>query len=273
MKLTKIIAMVLAVLLLALPLASCAGNGGKDTEKNDQKKKTDLEYIQDKGTLVIGMTEYPPMNYRDENGEWIGFDTEFAYLVGEELGVEVEFVEIVWNTKWFSLEAKDIDCVWNGMTLTDEAKANASCTDTYVINAQVVVVKDTNVDKYTDAESLKNAKVGVEVESAGLSAAEAAGFDIVEYPTQADALMAVEAGKADACVIDITMANATTGEGNTYKNLAVSFSLTEEEYAIACRQESDLTAEINEIMAGLVSDGTLEKLAKKYNVTLVSDEK
>ena len=269
MKITKIIALMLAVLMIAIPLAAC----GKDTANDDEKKKpaTDLEYVQDKGTLVVGMTEYPPMNYRDDNGEWVGFDTEFAQLVGAELGVEVEFVEIVWNTKWFSLDTKDIDCVWNGMTLTDEAKANANCTDTYVINAQVVVVKDTNAEKYTDAESLKNATVAVEVESAGLSASEAAGFNTVEYPSQADALMAVEAGKADACVIDITMANAMTGEGNTYAKLTSKFSLTEEEYAIACRKDSDITAKINEIMAELIEDGTLPALAEKYGVTLVTD--
>ena len=274
MKITKIIALIMAVLMMVLPLCSCfASKGDGEDTTADKSKTSDLAYVQKKGTLVIGMTEYPPMNYLDDNGEWTGFDTEFAYLVAEELGVEVKFVPIVWDTKWFSLKAKDIDCVWNGMTLDDTAKANASCTDPYVRNAQVVVVKDSMKDTYTDASTLKDCTVAVEVGSAGKSAAEAAGLKFVEYTAQSDALMAVESGKADACIIDITMANAMTGEGTGYSHLTSSFSLTEEVYAIACRQGSDLTEKINEIMADLMKDGSLQKLADKYELTLVSEAK
>lgn len=274
MKITKIIALIMAVLMMVLPLCSCfASKGDGEDTTADKSKTSDLAYVQKKGTLVIGMTEYPPMNCLDDNGEWTGFDTEFAYLVAEELGVEVKFVPIVWDTKWFALKAKDIDCVWNGMTLDDTAKANASCTDPYVRNAQVVVVKDSMKDTYADASTLKNCTVAVEVGSAGKSAAEAAGLKFVEYTAQSDALMAVESGKADACIIDITMANAMTGEGKAYKNLTSAFSLTEEVYAIACRQGSDLTAKINKIMADLINDGSLQKLADKYKLTLVSEAK
>ncbi len=274
MKITKIIALIMAVLMMVLPLCSCfASKGDSEDTTADKSKTSDLAYVQKKGTLVIGMTEYPPMNYLDDNGEWTGFDTEFAYLVAEELGVEVKFVPIVWDTKWFALKAKDIDCVWNGMTLDDTAKANASCTDPYVRNAQVVVVKDSMKDTYTDASTLKDCTVAVEVGSAGKSAAESAGLKFVEYTAQSDALMAVESGKADACIIDITMANAMTGEGKAYKNLTSAFSLTEEVYAIACRQGSDLTAKINKIMADLIKDGSLQKLADKYKLTLVSEAK
>ncbi|MBR6675756.1 MAG: transporter substrate-binding domain-containing protein [Clostridia bacterium] len=263
MKFTKIIALILAIMMVALPLASCAKkfNG------------TDLEYITDKGKLVIGMTDYKPMNYKDDKGNWIGFDTEFAQLVGEKLGVEVEFVEIDWDSKWEFLEAKDIDCVWNGMTLTDEAKNNASCTDTYVINAQVLVTKAENAEKYADKESLKDVEIAVEVGSAGKGVCAEAELKFKEWPTQADALMAVESGKAEACVIDITMANAMTGEGKAYDTLTTTFSLSEEEYAIACRKDSDLTAKINELMAEFIEDGTLGKLAEKYEVSLVADKK
>ncbi len=274
MKITKILALIMAILMMVLPLCSCLSSKGEAKDTTDDKSKTsDLAYIQKKGTLVIGMTDYAPMNYPDENGEWIGFDTEFAYLVADELGVEVKFVPIVWDTKWFSLKAKDIDCVWNGMTLDETAKANASCTDPYVRNAQVVVVKEDMKDTYTDASTLKNCTVAVEVGSAGKTAAEAAGLKFFEYPAQSDALMAVESGKADACIIDITMANAMTGEGTGYAYLTSAFTLTEEVYAIGCRQGSDLPEKINEIMAGLIKDGSLQKLAEKYELTLVSDAK
>ena len=273
MKLQKLIALLLAVLFIALPLAGCTGTKNDETTDADEGTKTDLEYILDKGTLVVGMTDYAPMNYLDDNGEWTGFDTEFANLVAQELGVEVKFVEIDWDNKWFSLETKDIDCVWNGMTLTTEAKQNANCTDTYVRNAQVVVTNTDKSDKYTDAASLAKVKVAVEVGSAGKDVAASAKLNYVEYPTQADALMAVESGKAEACIIDITMANAMTGEGTSYKNLTSTFSLSEEEYAIACRKNSDLTAKLNEIMADLIEDGTLTALAAKYELTLVADVK
>jgi len=268
MKFTKILAFILAAILLVLPLAACKEKTGDD----DKKELTDLEYVLDKGTLVVGMTEYKPMNFLDANGEWTGFDTEFANLVAEELGVEVKFIEIDWDNKWFSLESKDIDCVWNGMTLTAEAQKNASCTDTYVRNAQIVVTKEENADKYVDAASLADATVAVEVGSAGEDVAIAAKLDYTEYTYQSDALMAVESGKADACIIDITMANAMTGEGTSYEMLKATFSLSEEEYAIACRKGSDLTEKINSIMADLIADGTLVKLAEKYELTLVTEE-
>ncbi len=273
MKITKLLALIMAVIMMALPLASCLSDKGDDAPDADETKTSDLAYILDKGTLVIGMTDYKPMNYPDENGEWTGFDTEFALLVADKLGVEVEFVEIDWDNKWFSLETKDIDCVWNGMTLTDEAKENASCTDTYVRNAQVVVTKAENAETYVDAEALKDATIAVEVGSAGMDAAEAAGLEFTEYTYQSDALMAVESGKADVCIIDITMANAMTGEGTSYPELTTTFSLTEEEYAIACRKGSDLTAKINELMAELIEAGTLSELAAEYELTLVADVK
>ena len=261
MKLTKIIALILAIVMVAIPMTACSN-------KNDVK--TDVEYITEKGTLVIGMTDYAPMNYKDDKGNWIGFDTEFAQLVGEKLGVDVEFVEIDWDNKWFSLKSKDIDCVWNGMTLTEEAKKNASCTDTYVLNAQVLVTKAANAEKYADAKSLKGVTIAVENGSAGMSVCEEAKLEVKAYETQADALMAVESGKEEACVIDITMANATTGEGKAYDNLTTTFSLSEEEYAIACRKNSDLTEKINQLMAEFVEDGTLKKLADSAGSIVIS---
>ncbi|MBQ4066956.1 MAG: transporter substrate-binding domain-containing protein [Clostridia bacterium] len=273
MKLRKILAIALAIIMIAVSLCACGTKKDETKDSDEDKTKTsDLAYIQDKGTLIIGMTDSAPMNYKDENGEWIGFDTEFTYLVAEELGVDVKFVPIVWDTRWFALETKDIDCVWNGMTLDDTAKANADCTDPYVRNAQVVVVKDSMKDTYKDVDSLKNCTVAVEVLSAGKGAAESAKLKFAEYPAQSDALMAVESGKADACIIDITMANAMTGEGTGYEHLTASFSLTEEVYAIGCRKNSDLDEKINEIMADLIADGSLQKLAEKYELTLVTDE-
>ena len=101
---------------------------------------SDVAYIQDKGSLIVGITDFEPMDYKDENGDWIGFDADMAGVVAEKLGVDVEFVEIDWDNKIMELDSKNIDMVWNGMTLTDEVTNSMECTNAYCNNAQVVVV-------------------------------------------------------------------------------------------------------------------------------------
>ena len=209
------------------------------------------------------------MDYKDENGEWTGFDAELARKFAEELEVECEFFVIGdWGKKFFELDAKNIDVVWNGMTITEEATANASVSDPYVLNAQVVVMKADKVANYQDAESMKSLTVAVEEGSAGQDVAEEAGLTTVSKQDQAGALMEVAAGTADACVIDITMAKAMTGEGTDYANLAMGISLSSEEYGVAFRKGSDLTAKLNQFLKDLKADGTLEELAEKYELTL-----
>ena len=109
-------------------------------ETAEAAEDSDVAYIQDKGSLIVGITDFAPMDYKDENGDWIGFDADMAKLVAEKLGVEVEFIEIDWDNKIMELDAKNIDVVWNGMTLTDEVKAAMECTNAYCNNAQVIVV-------------------------------------------------------------------------------------------------------------------------------------
>ena len=256
----KMIALLLVLVLALSLLTACGGSASK----------SDLKAIKDNGKIVVGITDYAPMDYKDENGEWTGFDAEFARLFAKELGVDCEFFVISdWGKKFYELETKNIDVIWNGMTITEEALLNASVSDPYVINAQVVVMKADIIGNYPDADSLKDLRIAVENGSAGQDAAVAIGAtDIVAVLDQATALMEVAAGTADACVIDITMANAMTGEGTSYAALAAGISLTSEEYGIAFRKDSDLAAKVNEIMAKLISDGTLQALADKYSLTL-----
>ena len=255
----KIISLALAVLLVAILFAGCGA-----------KESSDLKTIEKNGKIVIGITDYAPMDYKDENGEWTGFDAEFAELFAAELGVDCEFFVIAdWGKKFMELETKQIDAVWNGMTITEEATLNASVSNPYVVNAQVLVMKADAVANYADAASITDLTVAVENGSAGQSAAEEAGVEnIVPVQDQAAALMEVAAGTSDACVIDITMANAMTGEGTNYADLAPGISLTSEEYGVAFRKDSDLTAKFNEFMAKLIADGTLQALADKYQLTL-----
>ena len=249
----------LLVLVLALSLLTACGGSSK----------SDLKAIKDAGKIVVGITDYAPMDYKDENGEWTGFDAEFARLFAEELGVDCEFFVISdWGKKFLELETKQIDAVWNGMTITEEAKLNASVSDAYVINAQVLVMKADVVANYADAASIADLAVAVENGSAGQSVAEEAGLTTVSKQDQAGALMEVASGTSDACVIDITMANAMTGEGTSYADLGYAVSLTSEEYGVAFRKNSDVTDKFNAFMDKLIADGTLQQLADKYNLTL-----
>jgi len=179
-----------------------------DAEATNEATVKDLDYIKANGKLVIGITDYAPMNYKDDAGNWTGFDTEFAIAICEKLGVEAEFVEIEWDSKFIALESKAIDCIWNGMTISDEVLKNTSCSMAYVKNAQVVVMAKDKIDQYKTAEDMKDLVFAVEAGSAGAAAAEENGFEYVEVTAQTDAILEVNSGACDACIIDITMANA-----------------------------------------------------------------
>ena len=259
--LKKVLTVVLCVLFVSGMFAACS---------KSNNSKSDLDYVKSKGKMVIGVTLYEPMNYKDENGNWTGFDTEFAQAVCEKLGVEAEFIVIDWDNKIFELDSKKIDCAWNGMTLTDEVKESMSCTKPYVKNEQVVVMKADAVKNYTDVASLKDLTFAAESGSAGEAALKDLSLDanLTSVAAQSDALMEVKSGSVQACVIDNTMANAMTGEGTSYSELAQGISLTSEEYGVGFRKDSDLTAEVDKIIDEMKADGSLQKLADKYNLTL-----
>ena len=250
----KILALLLTLMLAVAMFAGCAEE--KAVEPAAEK-------------LVIGYTIYEPMNYM-KDGKLTGFDTEFAEAVCKKLGYTPEFVEINWDTKFVTLDAKKIDCIWNGMTISDEVKKNCDVSKAYVKNAQVVVMKDEVIDKYKDAESLKGLKFAAEAGSAGEAAIKDNGLDANYNPVaaQTDALLAVMGGQADACVIDITMAKSMTAEGTSYEALGFSLELTTEEYGIGFRKGSDLTAKVDAIIDELNADGTLPALAEKYELNL-----
>ena len=232
--------------------------------------ESDLQYIKDKGKMTIGYTVYAPMNYTDENGEFVGFDTELATAVCEQLGVEPEFVEINWDTKIVELDAKSIDCIWNGMTLTDDIMANTACTQAYAKNAQVVVMKKDS--GYTSTADLVGKTVVAEAGSAGETTVQEdenlSQADYVSKSVQTDCLMEVAAGTADAAVLDLTLASAMIGEGTDYADLEIVDELNAEEYGVAFRKGSDAAAAVDEAFDALKADGTMQTLADKYGLTL-----
>ena len=216
--------------------------------------------------LVVGITDFAPMDYKDDNGNWIGFDADMATLFAESLGREVEFVEIDWDNKVLELDSGNIDCVWNGMTLTDEVKAAMDTSNAYCNNAQVVIVKSDVKDKYKTANDCKDLKFAVEAGSAGKEQAEANKFNFIEVKDQATALMEVKAGTCDAAIIDLLMAGAMIGEGTGYADLTYTVKLNSEEYGVGFRKGSDLAAALNKFFADAYADGSMMKCANEYGV-------
>ena len=233
-----------------------------ETDRGD----SDLAYVQTKGTLVVGMTDFAPMDYKDENGEWIGFDADMDKAFAESLGVEVEFLEINWDNKLMELDTKGIDVIWNGMTINDEVEAGASVSEPYCRNGQVVVVPAAKAEDYQTVESLSGLNFAVENGSAGAAQLDELGLSYVAKTTQADALLEVASGASDACVIDLLMAGAMIGEGTSYPDLTYTVQLNDEEYGVAFRKGSDLVDAFNEFWSAAYADGTVMETATTYGV-------
>jgi polar amino acid transport system substrate-binding protein len=236
-------------------------------------KVEDVKYITKKGTLVVGVTDFPPMDYQ-ENGVWTGFDAEVAKLIGKDLGVEVKFVEINWDQKITELKSKKIDVIWNGMTVTDDLAKEMDFSYSYAQNWQVVVTKSANVSLYSSVDKIKeaNAKVAVESGSVGEDAAKArfAKDNVVALEAQVDALKEVLAGTSQVAVIDYTMAKAKCGQGDLADLTIVDgLKFEEEEYAVGIRKGSDLTEKINASLVKYYKDGTLARLRDQFGTEAI----
>lgn len=267
----KLIALMLTLLMM-LSLAACGGDssksgsdGGSDS-KSEASDESDMAYVKDKGTLVVGITDFEPMDFKDDSGEWVGFDADMAKAFAESLGVEAEFVEIDWDNKIMELDGKTIDCVWNGMTLTDEVTSSMECSNAYCNNAQVVIVPSDKADKYQDTDSLSELSFAAEAGSAGEAELAKLNIECTPVKAQSDALMEVAAGTSDAAVIDSLMAAAMVGEGTGYENLTYTVGLNSEEYGVGFRKGSDLAAALNDFFASSYADGSLAECAEKYSV-------
>ena len=273
----KMFATMLA-LSMCLSLAACGPKGSASTSgssagasgssvSGSQAAASDVDYVKEKGTLVVGMTDFAPMDYKAEGSdEWIGFDADMAKAFAESLGVEVEFLEINWDNKALELENKGIDAVWNGMTLTDDVKALMATSEPYCLNGQVVVLAADVADQYQTVESLSELSFAVENSSAGMEQAEAAGLDYVAMDTQAKALMEVASGTSDAAIIDLLMAIAMVGEGTSYPDLTYTVQLNSDEYGVGFRKGSDLVDAFNSFWKEAYDAGTVMETAETYGI-------
>ena len=258
-------------LVMVFALAACGTDSGEPSSEpttgasaepssvpseGGDTAESDMAYVKEKGTLIVGITEFEPMDYQNADGEWIGFDADLAKLFAERLGVEVQFQLIDWESK-----------VWNGMTLTDEVLASMECSNAYLNNAQVVILPSAEAENYADAESMSGLQFAVESGSAGEQMAIENGFSYTPVTDQATAVLEVESGTCDAAIIDSLMASAMVGEGTNFAELTYTISLNTEEYGVGFRQGSDLAAELNAFFAEIYADGTMQELADQYGVS------
>lgn len=258
----KIIALLLAVMMLG----AVAGCGEKDTESK-------ADTVDKKETIVVGYTIYQPMNYEDESGELIGYDTELAKNVFEDLGYDVMFQEIVWESKYTDLNSGAIDCIWNGFTCNtadDDGIQRSEKVDfsyNYMENRQVVVAKSDSGIK--SAADLSGKLAAGESGSAGETYAKSfEGVSFKGFTKQTECLTEVKAGTVDFAVVDAQLAKSYAGKGD-YADLAIVDELSSdvEYYAIGFKKGSELTAKVNEQLEKLGADGTIAALAEKYGVS------
>lgn len=249
----KVLALTLAIVIALLAFAGCG-------EKKDN-------------TLTCGVTIFENMNELDENGNWTGFETEFAIEVGKIIGMDVEFQEIIWEQKYNELASGAIDCIWNGFTANsfDDGKPRSEYVDFtygYMLNQQCVVIKADNADLYKTEADLAGKTAGVEGGSAGEAyATEVVGESgkIEKYPAQNKAFLEVSTGAVDFAVVDIVLAKNVCGQGD-YANLKIvdSIVLDSEIYAVGFEKGSPLTAKVNAAIEQLFENGKVAELAEKY---------
>ncbi len=235
---------------------------------------TGCQNKKDDNTFICGVTIYEKMNEKDKNGNWTGFETEFAQEVAKIIGMNVEFQEIEWNLKYSELESGAIDCIWNGFTANsqDNGTPRNEIVDFsygYMLNQQCVVIKNTNADTIKTQADLSGKKAGVEGGSAGHDYAKKFTDEdkIVTYTAQNKAFLELQSGEIDFAVVDIILAQNICGEGD-YKDLMIvdQITLDSEIYAIGFKKGSELTAKVNDAIEELFANGKIEEIAKKYGL-------
>ncbi|MCL2772269.1 MAG: transporter substrate-binding domain-containing protein [Oscillospiraceae bacterium] len=263
--LKKVLALILCCAMLGtlgMFMSGCKSSNG------------DWDYIQSKGTMIIGITDFPPMDYKDDSGNWIGFEADFANAVCAKLGVTAVFQEVMdWTAIATELSSKNVDAIWNGMTVTDDRAKNMDLSTHYMLNHQVLVTTSANVDKYQTADNLNGVTVDAEDGSTGADTMNSDPFfaqaNKVPVDSQIKALMEVKAGTADVAVVDYLIAENAINAGGDYSDLVISpyKTFADEEYAVGFRKNSPNTLDkVNSAIADLKASGELQTIADKYGL-------
>ena len=283
-KFRKLSAILLAMIMLlsVFALTGCGDSTDSDTDA-DQDTSAELTgwaYVEDKGELIVGLDDtFAPMGFRDESGELVGFDIDLATAVGEVLGVKVTFQPIDWDAKELELEAKNIDCIWNGMSATEERQESMALTKKYLNNRIIVMTLNPDIN-ITEEEQLVDYTIGTQVDSAALEAMQAAeNFDLYsanvsEFPTYDEAIMALQGGRVDVIVVDQVLGEYKNSKLEE-KMSVCDFDFGDDFYAIGCRKgETDLADKISEAIGTLIDNGKAEEISDKWfgkNIVILKD--
>lgn len=257
--------LVASIVLMCIAMTLFSACGGSSADQ-------DWKYIEAKKEMIVGITYYEPMNYLDESSNLIGFETEFTTAVCEILGITPKFQEINWTAKETELNAKNIDCIWNGMTIDAERAAAMSISKPYMKNKQVLIAKKDNADAMSSSVSGKS--IVAEKTSAGETVATTNDFfkdaNYTAVDAQSKALMEVLSGTADGCVVDYVYYVGRIVEGSDYSDLVIVEGVElgkEEEFGVAFRKgDTELTKKVNDAIDTLRSNGKLMEIATKYKV-------
>ncbi len=263
----KIVLGIVGLACSALILTGCGSSDKKEAGDDWQK-------IKDKGEILIGVDDtFVPMGFRDEDNNLVGFDIELAQAVGEELGVETEFVPIDWSMKEAELENGTIDLIWNGYTVTEERKQKVLFTNYYLVNDQVLVsLKESNINSFKD---MKDKEVGAQEGSSGQNSFENSpelmkdfvkNNEPVLYPTFTDAFMDLESKRIDGLIIDKVFAEYYISHQAEKDIFAIAPSEYEQEnFAIGCRKDATATvAKINEALKAVYDNGKAKEISEKW---------
>ena len=238
-----------------------------------------------KKTITVGYTDYAPMNYTDENGELVGFDTELAKEIFADLGYEVRFKLIEWSNKYTEVDSGTIDCIWNGFTANcadDDGIQRADKVDFsyyYMTNAQCILRLDSTADVDDKADFAGSAVAYEDGSAAEGFVADITGANLKPVTSQMDAVREVKAGTAQYAVVDLLLAKSVAGKGD-FATLTINqgIEIAAEYYAIGFKKGSELTAKVNEKLVEYAEEGKLATLAEKYGlsnqvITDYSDQK
>ncbi len=266
----KIITIILSAVLMLGAFAMVGCGDSKQAEDKNNSDLTGWAYIEDKGEMIIGLDDtFAPMGFRDEEGNLVGFDIDLANAVGEELGVKMTFKPIDWDAKEMELKSKRIDCIWNGMSVTDDRMEKMALTDKYINNKIIIMAKDSTV-KVKKAEDLAQYNVGTQADSSALEvlktneAYDTYADKISDYKTYDEAIMDMQAGRIDCIAVDQVLGEYKNSKLEK-KMIVCDYDFGDDFYAIGCRAEDkDVAAKLTEALGAVIESGKAEEISNKW---------
>lgn len=255
----------LTAVMLILTMGIFTGCGSKDTADDGSWK-----YVEDNGQFIVGLDDtFAPMGFRDKKNKLVGFDIDLANAVGEELGVKVKFQSIDWDAKEMELKSKKIDCIWNGMSATEERQKSMSLSKKYLNNKIIIMTMDKKLN-IKSADELSKYNVATQADSAALEAMKAnEQYDsfkdkVKEYKSYDTAILDMKAGRIDCVVIDQVLGEYKNSKGSD-KLYVSDYDLGDDFYAIGFRKDDvTLTNKVNDALQKLIDNGKTADISKKW---------